>query len=758
MTLRRKMLLLMGGTLIVLGVVLSAVASAVFNFEDRETVQYLICATLAVSLSLAAMVFYFWERLVQQRLGQVIDEVGHIGDKADLELRLTDRGEHEMTKLVVAINETLDALQDSQAELRDNQRMMTTLMSNLPGILYRCRNDEHWTMEFVSEKCHELTGYTADELLENRAISFADIVHPSDRDWLAEKCGASLAARQPCSNEYRILTADGRERWVWDQARGVYSSTGDLLFIEGLIIDITARKQAASQCRAAEEKYRTLVEQLPAVSYTAEFGAQGRWHYVSPQVESLLGFRREEWLGDSELWFRQLHPDDRDRVLVEEIRCRDQGETFHTEYRLLARDGRVLWFRDSAVIVSDEATGKKILHGLMLNITERKTLEERFFQSQKMEAVGRLAGGIAHDFNNLLTAILGYSEIMIRRSDIDDSLRRNATEVQNAANRAATLTRQLLAFSRKQTMQPRILNLSNAVADIEKMLRRLIGEDISLHTIHGAGVGCVKIDPTQIEQVIVNLAVNARDAMPEGGKMTIEIANVTLDEKFAEEHTGIQPGDYVMMGISDTGVGMDETVKAHLFEPFFTTKGQGKGTGLGLATCYGIITQSGGHIVVDSQAGQGANIKIYLPRVAAEAEQLPQSQEFLTLPTGTETVLVAEDEPGVRDLAVGMLRDLGYRVLEASNGNDGKRVAQQYSEWKIDLLFTDVVMPRMDGKQLAEWFREARPETKVLFTSGYTPDETVLRGIEENRIEFLEKPFTPAALARKIRAVLDGRN
>jgi two-component system cell cycle sensor histidine kinase/response regulator CckA len=387
----------------------------------------------------------------------------------------------------------------------------------------------------------------------------------------------------------------------------------------------------------------------------------------------------------------------------------------------------------------------------------QKSLEEserRLRLAQKMEAIGQLAGGVAHDFNNLLTIIMGYGEIMLSTLRSDDPARELINEIRKAGDRAASLTRQLLAFSRQQVLEPRVLDLNTIVSDTEKMLRRLIGEDISLTTIMDPALERVKVDPGQMEQIILNLAVNARDAMPQGGKLTIETGNVRLDESYAQAHPEVKPGRYVLLAVSDTGCGMDEATKAHIFEPFFTTKGPGKGTGLGLATVYGIVKQSGGFIYVYSELGRGTTFKIYLPLVKETASRGKSVAGLRKSASGTETLLLVEDEDAVRALTRHALKMCGYTVLEAGHSDEAIRICKHH-EGVIHLLVSDVVMPQMGGRQLAERLLAMRPKMRVLYLSGYTDDAVVRHGILQAEVAFLQKPFTINALANKVREVLD---
>jgi signal transduction histidine kinase len=384
--------------------------------------------------------------------------------------------------------------------------------------------------------------------------------------------------------------------------------------------------------------------------------------------------------------------------------------------------------------------------------------EKQLVQSQKLEAVGRLAGGISHDFNNLLTVILGYSDIMKRNLPERDPLRRNLEEIIKASERAASLTRQLLAFSRKQVMQPKVFDLDTVVRDLEKMLRRMIGEDIELRVTAESELANIKADPVQLEQVIMNLVINARDAMPKGGKLSIETANVYLDESYSRDHVSVVPGDYVMVAISDTGCGMNEETRQRIFEPFFTTKEQGKGTGLGLSMVYGIVKQSGGNIWVYSEEGRGTTFKIYFPSVTAEAEEYKRAANGVEMPGGSETILLVEDAELVRTLARQVLETAGYRVFEAANADAAIRLCDSINGDRIDLLLTDVVMPGMSGNDMSRILLAKHPDMPVLYMSGYTDDAIVQHGVLEPGINFLQKPFTPAALTLKVREVLDTRN
>jgi len=516
------------------------------------------------------------------------------------------------------------------------------------------------------------------------------------------------------------------------------------------------RDRAKAELRAAESRYRTLVERLPAITYVAELGAGGPWHYVSPQIESMLGFPPAEWLSNPMNWMDHIHPEDRHIALAAEERFQETHELFQAEYRMFARDGRVLWFRDEGVMMGDPPQ-TLLMQGVLYDITERKRLEDQLRHSQKMEAVGQLAGGVAHDFNNLLMLIQAHNERLRERLAASDPAHKDAVEIEHAVTRAASLTRQLLAFSRKQVLQPKVLDLNAVLTEVAKMLDRLIGKNIELKVAHAPSMWRVKADPGQMEQVILNLAVNARDAMPHGGKLVIETRNVELDEAYARSHEGISPGRYVRLMVRDTGTGMDTETQARMFEPFFTTKEPGKGTGLGLATVYGVVKQTGGWIWVSSEPGRGTTFEIYLPQIEEAEGSATASAKKTTpanAPKGTETILLVEDQDGIRDLVGEFLRRNGYIVLHAVDGDEALRMAGEYGD-EIDLLLTDILMPNIGGRELAQRLTQLRPQMRVLFMSGYPEHTSLSDEVTGQHAAVLQKPFMMDNLARKIRNVLD---
>jgi hypothetical protein len=513
-----------------------------------------------------------------------------------------------------------------------------------------------------------------------------------------------------------------------------------------------ADKQAAeSALRVSERRFRALVEE--SWDAIALFAADGTIVYGSPATTRLLGYDLAEFVGRNAMEF--IHPDDRAAVLLrlEEVTARPRGR-LHIAARVRHKNGN--WRNLEGVLTNllDDPTVAAIVNNYR-DVTDRRILEEQIMLSQKMEAIGRLAGGVAHDFNNILTAIGGYADLLMADLPADDRRRRDVEEIHQAAQRAASLTQQLLAFSRRQVLQPKVINLNTLVPDIEKMLRRLIGEDILFATVLHPRLGNVRADPGQLEQVIVNLAVNARDAMPKGGRLTLETRNVELDESYAADHPDVKPGRYVMLAVTDTGIGMDEETKARIFEPFFTTKVRGKGTGLGLATAYGIVQQTGGHIWPYSEPGKGTTMRVYLPRVDEPADPVERAGEVAPAHGGTETILLVEDEAPVRSVTRQLLERNGYTVLEAADGATAVSLVDGAAGGThVDLLLTDVIMPGMSGRDLATQLKTRRPELRVLFMSGYTDDAVVRHGMLEPGLAYLEKPFRPATLLRKVREVL----
>ncbi|HVH69713.1 MAG TPA: PAS domain S-box protein [Candidatus Dormibacteraeota bacterium] len=517
--------------------------------------------------------------------------------------------------------------------------------------------------------------------------------------------------------------------------------------------DISDRLRAERAHLETEAKYKLFVEQVAAVSYIAEVGLHGKWHYVSPQVETILGHAQEEWLAQGEDWILNVFEEDHPIVEAAEENFM-RVKRFQAEYRIKRKDGRVIWVSDNAVFVPGSES-HPLMEGIIVDITERRVLEEQLQQARRMEAVGRLAGGVAHDFNNLLTIIKGYVELALNRVAALPELRGNIQQIADAAERAVTLVRQLLAFSRKQVLRPKLLDLNSIVLNMDKMVRRLISDTIEMRTRIDKNLGAVKADPGQIEQVILNLIVNARDAMPDGGKLWIETSNVELGSAIGHDRASSKPGPYVVLSVTDTGVGISADTLPHIFEPFYTTKESSRGTGLGLSTVYGIVKQSGGHISVHSELGKGTTFNVYLPRVEDSIPEPRKVEEAeLAKREGKETILLAEDEPAVRELARMVLSEQGYTVIEAQNAEDAVRLAGRHGS-EIHLLLTDVAMPGMSGRDLANHLTALHPYLRVLYMSGYTYNVIAENGTLEEGLSFLQKPFTPKALAQRVRETLD---
>jgi PAS domain S-box-containing protein len=521
-----------------------------------------------------------------------------------------------------------------------------------------------------------------------------------------------------------------------------------------LAINIIQRRRSSEVIRRSEELLKTITSSTPDHILVQDINL--RYSFV---INPQLGLMVQDMIGKTDHDF--LSKEDADKLTKIKKQVLDTGRPVHVEVPLLSLNGEQQFFGGTYVPKLNAQGQVDGLIGYFRNITERMRAEEekerlqgQLQQAMKMEAVGRLAGGVAHDFNNLLTVINGYSELLIQRLGENSPLRKDAEEILQAGNRAESLTRQLLLFSRKQVLQPKVIDLNMVVSKAGKMLQRLIGENIELRTILGEGLGRVKADEGQVEQILINLAINARDAMPGGGELTIETANVVLDEIFAKDHPSLVPGPHVLLLVRDTGSGIPDEIRRHIFEPFFTTKERGKGTGLGLATVYGIVQQSQGHLDFHSESGKGTIFKIYLPCVDGESKAL--STVTTEAPKGSEAVLVVEDENSVREIVNRVLSGKGYRVLMASDGSEGLRISGEYNG-PIDLLLTDLVMPKMGGRELATRLEAERAGMKVLFMSGYTEDAISHQGVLEAGLSFIQKPFTTVALLRKVREVLDGK-
>ena len=595
---------------------------------------------------------------------------------------------------------------------------------------------------YVSPAYEKLWGQTCQSLYDN-ARSFLEAAHPEDRE---KALGIFLQqmAEGHVDGEYRLLLPDGSIRWTWIRGYSIRNAEGAITRHVGICEDITQRKEdELSRSRLAaivESSEDAIVSMsLDGIAITWNQGA-----------ERLYGYLAEEMIGHSISILCPREGQQEYREIMEKVKRKETIPNFETFRQ--RKDGTIIEVSLSitpiAIKSGDVASSSKISH----DITRIKYLERQFQQAQKMEAIGTLAGGVAHDFNNVLTVINSYSELLLEDVSLSDDSRSMMDEIRIAGERAATITRQLLAFSRQQILEPRVLDLNEVVSKTETMFRHLIGEDILVSLVLTSTLRQVKADPGQIQQILMNLAVNARDAMPQGGTLTIETKNVTLDEAYCQTHPGARIGEFALLTVTDTGTGMDEKTKAHIFEPFFTTKEVGKGTGLGLAMVFGITKQSGGYVDVDSALGRGTTFSVYLPH-ATEPVELPHHEPIVS-PKGKETLLLVEDDTSLRMLAQRILLSSGYNVLTASDGQDAIRLSEGH-KGPIDLLVSDVVMPHLAGGKLAEKLAELRPGVKVLFLSGYTDDAVLRHGVSQAEFAFLQKPFTAVSLAKKVRDVLD---
>ncbi len=656
--------------------------------------------------------------------------------------------EHHKEMLQFVSTQVEAAIERTRAEqaLRASEARLTAIL--------RSALDAHVAMDDTgrvttwNQQAESLFGWTEGEVLGQR---LADIIVPhAHREAHAAGLRRFLTSGEgPILNQRIELTAlrrDGSEFPVELAVAPV--RIGTTWLFSAFVRDITARRAADEALRVSEEKFGSAFQAHPSPMAIARL-ADTRWVDVNESLLRLFGMNRAETVGrtghELAIWRR----DEQRRQMLAQLRAGGVFRDVEVEWLTRSRETRTGLL--SAEVIAFAGEPHFLLH--FQDVTERKQLEGQLRQAQKMEAIGRLAGGVAHDFNNVLTAIFGYVDILREELPADSAAQRDLAEVRRASERAASLTKQLLAFSRQQVLEPMVLEPNALIEDFEKMLHRLIGEDVELRLSLAGDAGNVLADPGQLQQVLMNLVVNARDAMPTGGKLILETANAELSEQYAELHQPVVPGRYVMLAVSDTGTGMTPETRARIFEPFFTTKEKGRGTGLGLSTVYGIVKQSGGYVWVYSELGRGTTFKIYLPRVDAAPETLLPAREPSTV-AGTETILLAEDDAVLRPLARGLLEKLGYRVLDAADAAEALEAARQYSD-VIHLLLTDVVMPGASGRELARQLETTRPATKVLYVSGYTDDAIVHHGMLEPGLNFLQKPFTPAALARKVREVLD---
>jgi two-component system cell cycle sensor histidine kinase/response regulator CckA len=595
----------------------------------------------------------------------------------------------------------------------------------------------------------KILGYSPEELKSSSGI---EQIHPDDRDHVKRAAEEARKTGIGRPLEYRIRHKDGTWRDLESTSSVVKDAQGqpDKLIIVNR--DISDRKRASVALLQSEASFRSVIESAPYGIYRAN--AAGQFLRVNPALQKMLGYETQEELLRANL-ATDIYRDPQEHKRADSLFADTKG--FDVEVEWKRKDGSPLRARCSGRLIEGEQTGnanEANFEVFVEDVTEKRVLEQQLHMAVKMEAVGRLSGGIAHDFNNLLGVIIGYAQVLKRRLKAGEDLFEYAEEIEKAGQRAASLTRQLLAFSRQQVLAPAILNLNALISDMGKMIHRLIGEDIELVMKLDPAIGSVKADHGQIEQVVMNLAVNARDAMPQGGKLDLETSMTTFDLGYTHQHPGSKVGRQVMFSVSDTGMGMSAETLVHIFEPFFTTKEVGKGTGLGLATVYGVVKQSGGYVCVESEIGHGSSFKVYLPLVEEPVHVQEAAAPAAGTLRGSETVLVVEDAEALRKLSITLLEQSGYRVLSAANGAEALELAQKDSQ-SIDLLLTDVIMPGLGGHELAQRLATLRPGLKILYMSGYTDSSIGQHGVLEAGISLLHKPFTEEELVRKVREVLD---
>ncbi len=643
----------------------------------------------------------------------------------------------------------------AEEALQESEERFRAFMDNLPAMAYI--KDESLRHIYGNPAACVLFGRPLEEYIGTRS---RDTVSPELGDAIEARDRRVMAEGITIQNDFSRVTRDGAVQWLSDIKFPITITDGRVR-VGGIAFDITERKKAEEALRESEERYRTVAD----FTYDSEYwiGPDGSLIYQSPSIERITGYKAEEFLKNHPVLFQSIvHPDDKELFSNHDKNDPRSSDVIKYSFRIISKSGEVRWLENISQPVYDSEGNNLGRRGSSRDVTERKRAEEalreseeQLRQAQKLESIGRLAGGVAHDFNNLLTTIIGYSELISMEEDLNNTTREGVQEIKNSAERAAALTQQLLAFSRKQVLQSQVIDINRLITKLGRMLRRLVSEDIDLTTKLDSNLGKIKADPGQVEQVIMNLVVNARDAMPEGGTLTIETQGLYLDESYHQQHPEVKPGDYVLLAVSDTGHGMDEETRGQIFEPFFTTKEVGKGTGLGLSTVYGIVKQSGGYIWVYSEPNHGTTVKIYLPQLTGTKKPQESLREKKDSMGGTETILLVEDEESLRKMAGKILAGYGYSVIEAKNGMEALEIAIKGDRFKIDLLVTDVIMPKMGGKELSEKLFEEYPKLKVLYISGYTDNAIDHHGMLDKGVLLLQKPFSPQSLAEKVREVLD---
>jgi PAS domain S-box-containing protein len=691
-----------------------------------------------------------------------------------LDREISTGGAEELQSLGQSFIRMRDAIREKIADLAARNEALRISEEQLNQAVRASQigifdHDQRTDTIYWSPQQRQNYGWSPDEPV--MLAKFIDQIHPEDRERIV---AAVRRAHDPAGDglydvEHRIILRDGEVRWLITRSQTYFEGDGDArhpVRTVGAVLDITERRNAEEAQRASEEVLRAAV----SVAQIGIFDHDQRTDtiYWSPQQRAIHGWGPDEPIS-LQSFLGLVHPEDRDRITAAVLRAHDPAGDgiWDVELRIIRRDGSIRWLKErSQTFFEGEGDARRPVRtiGAVLDITdqklaeqEREKLQSQLNHAQRMESIGRLAGGVAHDFNNMLSVILGYATMMKGKLPAADPLMQYLQEIEYAAVRSRDLTSQLLAFSRKQVIDPKVANLHSLIKNMQNALTRMIGEDVELRVISADGLWNIKIDPMQVDQIIMNLAVNARDAMPSGGSLTIETTNVQLDEAYCRQHAGSRPGPFVLLTVSDNGSGMSKEVLSHVFEPFFTTKEFGKGTGLGLATVYGIVNQNNGFISVYSEAGQGTIFKIYLPRAAEEtARAAVLSPAAAAAPlSGAGTILLVEDDAMVRELALLLLKTLGYSVLVANSPAHALSLCER-KDIPIDLLMTDVVMPGMNGKELLRTASAIRPGIRVLFMSGYTANVIAHHGVLEEGIKFIQKPFSIDDLAQKVQDAIRG--
>jgi two-component system, cell cycle sensor histidine kinase and response regulator CckA len=671
-------------------------------------------------------------------------------------------GNDDLDALADAINRMVGDVRERMIECRTMENACREItekyrrfQANIPGMVYlfALHPDGSRSFPYVNSASLQLFDLEPEALMRDGSLLFG-LIHPDDQERHEESIRRSAEALQPCREELRYIV-NGAVRWYECIARPELQISGDILW-DGIMLEISERKRAEEALRKSEAKYRRLHATMMDAFVRVDMA--GNIREANLAYQALLGYSEEELLQQTneDLTPEKWHALEAG-IVAEQVLVNGHSRVYEKEYR--RKNGTIFPVEQRTFLLRDDLGQPIGMWAIVRDITERRRaedekerLESQLLQAQKMESVGRLAGGVAHDFNNMLSVILGYAELIKGRLPVGDPHLKDILAIEKAAGHSRDITRQLLAFSRKQIIEPRLMSLNDQIASSQNTLARLIGEEIELRFYPEKDLQRINFDPTQVDQILVNLVVNARDAMPDGGRLTIETANIRLDAFYCQAHLGFKPGDYVLLAVSDDGVGMDKELQSHLFEPFFTTKIVGEGTGLGLATVYGMVKQNGGFINVYSEPGQGTTFKIYIPGVVEEEAKTEEIEEA-RVAYGSGRVLLVEDEEMVREIAKEILEEIGYTVLVAGTPHAALSLCENQGT-RIDLLLTDVVMPGMSGVELKKRIEVIRPGIKVLFMSGYTSNVIAQRGVLEKGVHFIQKPFRMKDLARKVREAI----